>query len=91
MPDKPPFEELLPPDYPGAPEGFPPIVRDDEDATLWAALQALAGGRAQKYKEVRLAEDIDNADAVAEPGAPLSRDEARMRADEDAINKARRP
>lgn len=74
------------PDRDPALDGLPPIVRDDEDAALWAALEALASGRAQKFKEVRLAESIDQADAVAEPGAPLSRDEERMRADLDSLS-----
>ncbi len=78
------------PDRDPALDDLPDIVRDDEDAALWMALEALAGERPRKYKEVRLAEDIDNEDALSEPGAPLSRDEERMRADEAAIKNARR-
>ncbi len=57
MPDKPQRRPLRAPDHPGAPEGLPPIVRDDEDAALWMALESLAEGRAAKFKDVRRMED----------------------------------
>ena len=73
------------PDRDPALDGLPPIVRDDEDAALWLALEALAGDRPRKFKEVRLEEDIDAADALAPAGSRLSGDETRMRRDLESL------